>query len=110
MADLQERLRDESWRGRQFPFVPVEMEVWHKTCCEAADEIDALTKRVEELEAELPTAAEWQTIYDALIYAATTTEHHDIRDARKALTVKVLALIEAAEAVKVQTEAKKGGE
>jgi len=47
MSDLVERLRDESWmlRGRTLPMA--ELEVWHKTCCEAADEIERLTKRAD---------------------------------------------------------------
>ncbi len=44
MSDLTERLQDDSWRVGPWPrtFGLAELEVWHKTCCDAAIRIDDL--------------------------------------------------------------------
>ncbi len=41
---LTDRLRDDSWRGRDVP--QNELEVWHSTCCEAAEKIESLQARL----------------------------------------------------------------
>ncbi len=41
MSDLIRRLRDSSY-GRRHPLPVSDLDVWHKTCCEAADEIERL--------------------------------------------------------------------
>lgn len=52
MTNLIERLRDNSWRDGRTMALP-ELEVWDKTCREAADEIERLAGEVERLEGEL---------------------------------------------------------
>ena|GEM_PF-4705462 len=41
-SSITKRLRDDSWRNMVPPFPVAELEVWHRLCCDAADEIDAL--------------------------------------------------------------------
>ena len=61
MSNLTERLRDEpSWYHIRRHGLPLpDCEVWHRVCCEAADEIERLQARVEELEGDLDSAEEY---------------------------------------------------
>jgi len=42
MNNLIIRLQDELWKYQRYPLSQAELEVWHKTCCEAADKIERL--------------------------------------------------------------------
>jgi len=75
MSNLTERLRDEpSWYHIRRNGLPLpECEVWHRVCCEAADEIERLTAatkalaegniklqaRISEVEGDLDSAEEY---------------------------------------------------
>ena len=50
MSELTDRLRDDSWSRKHLPTY-AELKVWHKTCCEAADKLEALTAERDELRA-----------------------------------------------------------
>jgi len=55
MSDLTKRLRDEpNWQKiKRFGLNEVECKVWHKTCCDGADEIERLEDAVSEKDQEI---------------------------------------------------------
>lgn len=77
MSDLIKRLRDEPyWYSIRRNGLPAaECEVWHRTCCEAADALEAKDKRIAELESVLKDReAEIKSVSGHLIYATDKIE------------------------------------
>ena len=59
MSELTDRLRDESWTHKPRHLNTSELRVWHNTCCEAADLIDALWECFESAQSATKNDYHW---------------------------------------------------